>query len=622
MFDGSDNQSPSKPTRGNKRKALKVTKAMVDPLASTEPLAIKDMVLKADGVAASYFKRLKYKGCPVLSKKGELQEPTRYIDMKRDTFVREMYRLFKPSYNRTSSGRFHNLIDYIRWVDSDDNTVTVEKNDYFNNELINAYMKYWAVRVNTNKATKASWSHSKASISAILKKLNRASDAKKLPSITGVKAVTKGHKSLHVESELKPTLKALMRGFNGLAAHFEKGTKPKIHPLFDETIFNKQSEHLSLSAVSRASRKKAFKVCLKGQWINHLTKQACLICFSFTGMNLTPMLTLERQDVMFKAVQGNCFVLNSVKGRAAYKQIDNGIGFSKYAKEFIERWLNLSAKIVGNAPDAPLFPYIKEDGEITTFIKAQEAPQRGVNNLLRHLGFSELNSSIARKTKLATLMQVTEDVYLVSISGNNSLKTIKRTYSSGSDKDHQGNLAASMDAIYDIAKGKTVVEAVSDAKAQYVDVLSEYDYKKVREKEGVTEEATTLVGGRCQNPTKETRDDKMLKKKGIKMPAEENRCTNFLECFECEFHKLVAAVSDIWLMLSFRETLDEMLQIPAVNSMPKTDYDKICVSVDSALVRLKEKSKKNYDEAQEKMKIDSHPLYSTAYSLTDLLEIF
>ena len=68
--------------------------------------------------------------------------------------------------------------------------------------------------------------------------------------------------------------------------------------------------------------------------------------------------------------------------------------------------------------------------------------------------------------------------------------------------------------------------------------------------------------------------------------------------------------------------LNEMLQIPAVNSMPKDDYDKICVSVDTVLVRFKEKSKKNYDEAQEKMKFDNHPLYSTVYSLTDLLEIF
>jgi|TARA_R110002060_G_scaffold71863_1_gene80500 hypothetical protein len=615
-------EEPIKTTRGNKRKALKVTKEMVAPLASVEPLDIKDMILKAEGRGRCHFKRLKYKECPVLSYKGEFQDPTQCIDMKRDTFVREMYRLFKPDFNVTSATYFNLLIDYISWVDRDDNTLIVEKNDYFNNELINAYMKHWAVRVKTNKGTKGSWANAKKAQVFILKKLGRALDAKKLPTISGLKAATKEHKALHIESELKPTLKALMRGFNGLAASFEAGNKPDIHPIFDETLFNKQAERLSLNASSRAARERTFKNCMMHNWQNLLTQQACMICFSFTGMNLKPMLMLERQDVTFKAVQGNCFVLNSVKGRAVYKEIDNAMGFSKYAKEFIERWLKLSAKIAGDAPDAPLFPYIQKDGEITTFIKSNRHPQITINKHLRILGLSELTSSIARKTKLATLMQVTEDVYLVSISGNNAIKTVKRTYSSGSEKDYQGNLAASMDASYDIAKGKTMAEAVSDAKAKYVDVLSEYDYKKVREKAGVTDEATTLVGGRCQNPAKEARDEKILKKKGIEMPAEEKRCTNFLVCFECEFHKLVASVNDIWLMLSFKVTLDEMLQMPAVNSMPKADYDKICVNVDSALVRFKEKSIKNYNKAQEKMKLDSHPLYSTVYSLTDLLEVF
>tara|TARA_R110002012_G_scaffold320218_2_gene542796 strand:- start:663 stop:2531 length:1869 start_codon:yes stop_codon:yes gene_type:complete len=615
-------EKPSQRNRENKRKALKVTKEMVAPLANVEPLAIEDAVLKAEGASKCYFKRLKYKGCPKLTTKGELREFTLYIDMKRDTFVREMYLLFKPTFNVTLASYFCMLTLYIRWVDSNDNTITVEENDYFNNDLIKAYMHNFAVRVKTNKVAKGSWANAKKVISFILKRLGRAGDANKLPIIKGLKSETKGAVALHVKSELKPTIQALMRGFKGLSSHLECGSRPQINPLFDQVLFDKQSESLPLNGASKRARRSAFRHCLSGIWQNQLSSQASLICFSFTGMNLKPMLSLERQDVKFKAVQGNCYVLDSVKGRAGYKEIDNAIGFSKHAKEFIVRWLDLSAKITGDTPDAPLFPYIKKDGEITTFVAMAYSPQAKVNKLLGYLGLAKLTSTIARKTKLASLMQVTEDIYLVSISGNNSINTIKRTYSSGSEKDHQNNLAASMDAQFDIVKGKKVAQSVIDAKARYVDVLSEYDYKKVREKEGLIDEAQTLVGGRCQNPTKETRDYKILKEKGIEMLAEEKRCTSFLVCFECEFHKLVASVNDIWLMLSFKETLDEMLQIPAVNSMPKTDYDRICVSVGTALVRFKEKSKKNYEEAQEKMMSGSHPLYSTAYSLTDLLEIF
>jgi hypothetical protein len=615
-------EPPKKTPLESKRKALKVTKEMIAPLASFEPLSIMAMVLKTKTGKACHFKRLKYKGCPKLTKKGELNKSTQYIDMKRDTFVREVYRLFKPEFNGTSSGYFHSIILYIRWVDSDDNTIIVEENDYFNMELIEAYMKHWALRIKTNKGRKFAWSKAKSSLTFVLRKLNRTSDAKKLPPIGGVRDDTKSYEALHVQSELKPTIQALMRGFNGLAVHLENDSIPKTHPLFDLALFDKQSESLSLSGRFKGARKGAFKNSLQGNWQNQLTSQACLICFSFTGMNFTPMLSMKRQDLIFKVIQGNCYVLDGVKGRAGYKEIDNGIGFSKYAKEFIERWLDLSAKIAGDVPDALLFPYIREGGEITSFVATRKSPQTSVNKLLGYLGLPGLNSSIARKTKLAALMKVTEDIYLVSISGNNSIKTIKRTYSSGSEKDHQSNLAASMDAKYDIAKGKEIAQSVIDAKARYVDVLSEYDYKKLREKKGLIDEAQTLVGGRCQNPTKETRDDKILKKKGMKMLAEERRCTSFLECFECEFHKLVASVNDIWLMLSFKMTLDEMLQIPAVNSIPKADYDKVFVSVESALARLKEKSNKNYKQAQEKMKSDNHPLYSTAYSLTDLIEIF
>ena len=65
-------EKPSQRNRENKRKALKVTKEMVAPLANVEPLAIEDAVLKAEGASKCYFKRLKYKGCPKLTTKGEL----------------------------------------------------------------------------------------------------------------------------------------------------------------------------------------------------------------------------------------------------------------------------------------------------------------------------------------------------------------------------------------------------------------------------------------------------------------------------------------------------------------------------------------------------------------------
>jgi len=106
------------------------------------------------------------------------------------------------------------------------------------------------------------------------------------------------------------------------------------------------------------------------------------------------------------------------------------------------------------------------------------------------------------------------------------------------------------------------------------------------------------------------------------MPDKEVLCTDFLSCFGCHEHKLVAAVEDIWLMLSFRETLTEMAQFPTVNSLPKGKYQDLCRTIDAILVGFKEVSEENYNQASEQQKCSSHPLYSTIYSLSDLMEVF
>jgi hypothetical protein len=607
---------------GNKRKAVKPTRDMVAPIASIEPLTIEAMVLKAEGRTKAHFKRLKYNGCPNLSKQGEFAISTVCIDMKRDDFVRDMYRLFKPDFNVTSRTRFDELCVYIRWLD-DKGHLAIEEG-YFHNDLIKLYMEGWRDRVSLNKAAPASMNNAKQMLNFILKAKGRYADAKRLPPVIGAAKSTKSYKAIHVESELKPTVKILFRGFKGLAIHLEKNTTPKISPMWDDVLFNDSVKKCGWSTQQKRYKAASFKKCLAGDWRNQLTRIAAMICFMFTGMNTTPMLNMKRRDVYFKQIQGGKYVFDAIKGRSNYREIDNGIGFSKYAREFIESWLLVSSKITGADLDAPLFPFVTSKGEVTTFIAVTKHPQTAVNKLLDYLGLTKITPSILRKTKLDTLMKVTEDIYLVSISGNNNVNTIKQSYSAGLEQDHQRNLAASTEAMFNIAKGKPIAEAVGEAKHAYHDVLSEYDYKRLREKEQNDNEALTPLGVRCQNNKKGAteRIDKILKKRGIKMPEEEKRCTSFLECFECEHHKLVAAVDDIWLMLSFKDTLQDMQAYPSINSLPEDEYKNLCLTIDSILERFKEVDKANYSEALEKIKSACHPLYSTAYSLNDLLEVF
>jgi len=624
MPDTANIKKPTQARSGNKRKAVKVTRDMVAPLASIEPLNIKNLILKTEGTSRKNFIRLKYKGCPPLSKTGELISSNQYIDMARDDFVREMYRLFKPNFNETSSNHFNSLCFYIRWMD-DSNYQPIE-GDYFHHELINLYMQDWAKWVSQNKFSKGYWVIKKSALGFILRSLGRYQQAKRLPVIKEANKSTKPHKSIHVDSELKPTMKALLRGFNGFAEHIENGTTPNINPIWDEELFNKQVEKHSWQGTYKRAKTRAFKnsVTKPGDWRNQLTKIAAMLSFMFTGMNTSPLLKMKRKDVVFKQIHGGMYLFEAEKARSKHLEIDNVIGFSKYARGFIERWLSLSSKITGADVEAPLFPYVNLKGDIANFIQARRHPQTSINRLLGFLGLTQITPSILRKTKLDTLMKVTDDIYLVSIAGNNSISTLKQSYSSGLEQDHQRNLSASMEAQFDVAKGKSLTDAVSEAKYNHHDVLNEYEYKRLRKKEGNIKEARTPLGGRCQDNTKGAANiiDKMLKKSGVKMPEEEKKCTNFLECFECEYHKLVAAVDDIWLMLSFKDTLQEMQQYPSVNSLPESGYRNLCITIDSVLERFKDVSRINYLKALDKKKSASHPLYSSVYSLNDLLEVF
>ena len=623
--EASTSSSEISPTRYSRRKPAKVTSNMVTSVVSIELLTIEQMTLKAVNTTTTHFKRLKYKGCPKLTKKGQLDPKIEHIDMGRDDFVRKMYYLFKSGFNSTSATHFSNLCKYIAWVDLKGNKAA--EVDYFQPALVKAYMEQWDTWVKQGKYKKGTWSLVRAMFSALLKAQERHGEAKHLPVIKGIKKDTVSYKGIHVESELKPTAQALFRGFYGLAKHVKQGTVPKVHPLWDEERFNENALTCEWNAQQKSSKESAFKVTvgINGTWRNQLVRVAAMLCFMFTGMNTSPLLRMRRSDVKFKQLQGGKYLFEAEKGRAQHLELDNALGFSKRAKEFIEDWLSLSALISENNEAEWLFPYFTRDGEISSFVNVCKSPQTGLNKLLGYLGLTPLTASVLRQTKSDTLMKVTEDIYLVSMSLNNGVNTVKRHYSGGLTKDHERNLAASMDAKFNIAKqGKLVKEAVDEAKYAYHDVLSEYDYQRLRKNRKEQYEALTPVGVRCQDNTQGAAEliDKALKRSGVDIPEEEKRCTDFLECFECEHHKLVAAVDDIWLMLSFQDTLNEMQQYPTVNSSPKVRYRKLCMTIEAILSRFKEVDMDNYIQAKEKHKEACHPLYSSLYSLNDLLEIF
>lgn len=117
------------------------------------------------------------------------------------------------------------------------------------------------------------------------------------------------------------------------------------------------------------------------------------------------------------------------------------------------------------------------------------------------MGLVHVTPSKLRQTKIDVLMKVTQNLWLVSMSANNSIETIKVSYSDGNESDHKNGLSASTEALYDSVKnGTDIHDAANNAKFKFSDVLSDYDYKNLRKEEKENDKQTP-IGTRCTDPT-------------------------------------------------------------------------------------------------------------------------
>ncbi|EOG9063293.1 hypothetical protein ACLK5F_004092 [Vibrio fluvialis] len=593
------------------------------PAATVEPLHWSQLKLKCNGIT-SHFDQLVYKGVPNYSQRGEKVKGVDYIPVVgRERLARDVYLLLKTDFNRTKQEYFYQLKRYVRWLDNTQRE-SIE-GDYFHPDLYNAYMDYHQERCNRGQKL-AMWSSAKRALSFFLKSQNRGLEAKRLKSIKGLKKESESHKGIDVSGELKPLVRCFIAAFGQFRKHFLEATRPDIHPLWDEQRFNQVAEKESWSLKKRGWQKASFKRVIKTETAvrNHFSRLASILAFCFTGQNTTPLLKLRFSDVRFTEESHGKVYFDMTKARANHLGFDTSMGFHKKTQEFFHQWLEISKEFQKVSDTDWVFPYFMQSGEIKGCFEVGEiSPQESINKLTQKIGLAHITPSILRQTKIDTLMKVTEDIYLVSMSANNEVTTIKANYSNGNESDHQRGIAAKTEALYDVVKNDTdPYEAANKAKFNHADVLSDYDYKRLRKEERENDRQTAL-GTRCKDATKGAANTikKNLEKMGIKQP-EEKICTDFLGCFECEHLRLVSEVEDIWLMLSFNDTLEEMKNYPAINSLPTDKFHKLCNTIESILTEFKAVSPDNYAKAQEKHSEGPHPLYSDGYSLLDLLEVF
>lgn len=615
------------------RQRTKIALSSEQTTRNVDVLHFKDMSISNGFSWATHVYRLRYINVPTVAQIESGNATLAY----RDDVVRKIYKVFKSKEgNGGLSSLSSGVYSYFKYLDSINHI-----GDPFTKAVMTQCIKHYnALSEDGREVSKADGI--RQSLSYLLKSWGLSSVAQGLPSAYDYKANrSSAQKAFHAKKELKPIAKVLTRSALDFSKHIKSGTQPDFHPLYDEKLFMARVEQNGWNKVKASAQRHGFKACFippmsgsfrKGSnltrelhskylFFNHATRNWFFVFSMLTGMNKTPLAEIKRSHVHFKDIGGGRYVFDGFKSRAGNKEIDNALGFSKRTKGLIENWLEVSKLMCQELGfevngDMPLLPYFGIDGIIKTF-SHNGTKLHTINKQLEKIVGITVTTTRFRKTKSDVLMRVTEDVFVVSSGLNNSIAVVKKAYSDGVKEDHETNLSATLEAKTLIAKGNDVKESIENAKVLKGDILTDYDYKQLRKKEGKTS-MVTPSGLHCSGSTPEQliTESKKMKQLGVDLLDDTGRCTDFLNCFDCSSHRLIASETEIWLMMSFLEQILALKEIITGNSAPKDEYFIVEQLLKRTLERLQNKAPDMY--AKSKAKIDSgvyHPLYQDRSSL-------
>ncbi|EGQ8650684.1 hypothetical protein ACUT7J_003373 [Vibrio cholerae] len=617
--------------QGRKRTKITIEKSS----ASVIPLRFEDMVLDSGNGLKAYTHRLRYRHVPTV---GQIKSGNGVL-ANRDNLVKDIHQRLNPlPKNKTKQGYFSGLVNYFQYLDG----IDCQDALFSNATMINCIKHFNKLREKGEQVSIAQ--QIKCSLSFLLKQWNRESDLKMLPEVAAPPLVA--NKAFHVETELKPLSKVLVKGALTFQEAIEKNELLDLHPFFDEERFNEQAKRHGWTLHQMGTKKHGFKKCMKPTppnlkesplplkklnrqiFYNQASRNWFFVFSMLTGMNTSVLANVQHKDVLFKSIGSGRFVFGGEKFRAGYKGVDNSVGFSLRTKELITRWLK-SSKVMYQSLDIPLSeelplcPFFSISGEVRTF-NAHGSNASYINAQLEKITGLQVTASRFRATKSDVLMRVTEDIFLVSQGLNNTVNVVAKRYSSGVQADHDNNLNATFGALSAAAKGEEIGKAIENAKAMRSDILSDYDYKKLRHRESKEQPLMTTPSGiKCAGATPEklAAEARRMKQLGIDSSKDTGRCTDFLACFDCDSHKLVASEDDIWLMLSFLEQIEDLKEMVSSNSTPKKEYFVVEGILKKVLVRLKQKAPKNYAKAKQMVSDGNyHPLYQDRASASQFFK--
>jgi integrase len=577
-----------------------------------QPFSVNSLVLKCYKTGRVIdFRRLLYRGCPF--KITNEYVPT-YELMNREELARKLFSIFsEEGFSEYLHDNFNRFMSYIRWCEDKDITT------YYDDESIIKYGEHLDFRVNKGEIKTGTAGNYRDALSFFLKKMEMPSKSRLLPSY-GDNVDKQSHEAIP-DNQFKLLGEVLFYVYRKYTYSFLNNVPLDICPFYEYAIEsnyfpadnNKQKTDRKDKTKTPPYRNSKYKL------INKMSACAAVITLMLTGLNATPLYVLRKKDIKFKKYTGDNYVIESLKARANYKEQENSIGFTKRSKEFIETWMKVAHQL-NESPDGYAFPHYNKDGEVIRHGHASiGSPINVLHAELKIFGLDNINASRLRKTRSNNLMRILNDVVVVAEANNHSVNTAQKDYMHGIETLNKISIAGAFAAQADIAYGRNKLDALESAYYKFKDPLSDFDYKKLRKDEIPNK---TPTGIRCGRPQGEKARKSMKKYSKLGTMDNQEICIDFLDCFECSDHVLIAEVDDIWLMLSFRDSIYESLTRISSNSKPTEKLTKIMVTVEKIIKRFSEVAPDNYHNAEQKNNENPHPLYSDAESIDDLIGVY
>lgn len=401
---------------------------------------------------------------------------------------------------------------------------------------------------------------------------------------------------------------------------YSDGDLKKLLPLL-RAFFRQLSQQVILSPAihfSGSQNKKSLSFVWKGKTypvygaVSKLMASAVYLLAYYTWGNTTSLLSLRRPEQVARETTDAWYQMPVFK-RRAFRVITlqigdhNNINIPKYSLEFFNQLLTLST-LISPAKQSLLFNTVSPDG-VTPLSSVHLASLCGFIRKHFHLTDDQnrpLNPVISRfRTTGSQRVLLSHPASRAALILGNSSGTVHRHYSSGNKTENDLMI---QDTVTILSHKARYHEDISAAKTRRriesgVKILT---YENLLKQ--ISPPLQQAHGSYCSNPTgPEARQFFSRAQRHALLSTEKLVCSDLLACFSCPHQVIVATVSDIWCLLSFKECVEESLYRHITPAHYYKNYGNILESINHILARL---DKKIVTEATRKLRDEGpHPLW-------------